>query len=211
MWECYNRLIKPNGAILIFGTEPFSSNLRLSNLVDYRYDWYWNKKRAANFLFMNKQPGKLVETISVFYKKQPIYNPQKIDNPNGVSSRHLYKNPSKISRNVKDLMGSESDRGLSKTDNVNFHGSNYEPGKLLPNNILTYAKPTKRTHPTEKPVELLEYLIKTYTNEGDLVLDTCAGSGSTCVAAKNLKRNFIGFELDKSYYEMAYNRINNAT
>lgn len=209
MWQCYNRIIKDNGVILIFGTEPFSSYLRLSNLEQYRYDWYWNKKRAANFLFMNKQPGKLVETISVFYKQQPTYNPQKIDNPNGTSTRHLYKNPSKISRNVKDLMGSESDRGLDKSENQNFHGSSYEPDKLLPNNILTYAKPTKRIHPTEKPVELLKYLIKTYTNPNDIILDTCCGSASTLIAAQELGRSFIGFEKDKVYYDAAIARMSN--
>lgn len=117
MWQQYNRIAKPSAPILIFGTEPFSSYLRLSNIDDYRYDWYWNKRRAANFLFMNKMPGKIIETISVFYKKQPVYNPQKTVNPKGASTRHLHKNPSKISRNVKDLMGSESDRGLNQSEN----------------------------------------------------------------------------------------------
>lgn len=207
MWQCYNRIIKDNGAILIFGTEPFSSSLRLSNLNMYRYDWYWNKGRAANFLFMNRQPGKIIETISVFYKKQPTYNPQKRINPKGPSKRHLSPNPSKISRNVKDLMGSESDRGLSECENQNFHGKNYEPDKLLPNNILEFTKPTKRLHPTEKPISLLEYLIKTYTNENNVVLDTCAGSASTLVATKNLNRKFIGFETNAEYFQSACDRI----
>lgn len=105
MWEQLQRVRKDNTAILLFGMEPFSSHLRLSNLSEYRYDWYWNKKRAANFLFMNKMPGKIIETISVFYKNQPTYNPQKRINPKGVSTRHLHKNPSKITKNVKDIMG----------------------------------------------------------------------------------------------------------
>lgn len=207
MWEQYNRIAKDTCAILLFGTEPFSSYLRLSNVKQYRYDWIWNKKRAANFLFMNKQPGKINENISVFYKKQPTYHSQKTQNPQGISTRHLYKNPSKISRNMKDLTGSESDRNLSKSTNENFSGKNYEPDKLLANSIITFVKDTKRLHPTQKPIDLLEYLIKTYTNEGDLVLDNCAGSGSTLVAAKNLNRRFIGFEKELQYFNIAKERL----
>lgn len=204
LWENYNRIIKDNGCILLFGVEPFSSFLRCSNLNMYRYDWVWNKLKAANYLFMNSQPGKITENISVFYKKQPMYNPQKIVNPAGTSKRHTYKNPSKISKNAKLIMG----EGYKNNVEDNFFGKDYEPDKLLPTNILTFSRPHKPLHPTQKPVKLLEYLIKTYTKEGDLVLDNCAGSGSTLVAAKNLNRLYIGIEKEKEYYDIAVNRLN---
>lgn len=200
LWLHYNRIIKDNGAILLFGVEPFSSYLRLSNIKNYRYDWYWNKKRAANFLFTNKQPGRIVETISVFYKKQPTYNPQKRENPLGIQTKHLAKNPSKITKNVKSIMG-ETWTETKVSEGNNYFGKNYESDKLLPTTILEFVKPTKRTHPTQKPLELLEYLIKTYSNDGDIILDNCSGSGSTLRAAKNLNRNFIGIELEKVYYD----------
>lgn len=210
LWKAYYRICKENAAIVLFAGEPFASYLRLSNIKDYRYDWYWNKKRAANFLFMNKMPGKIVENICVFYRKLPTYNPQKILNPNGPSTRHLHKNPSKITKNVKDIMG-ESWSESEMNDKQNYHGKNYEPDKLLPNNILTFTKPTKRIHPTEKPVELLEYLIKTYTNENQVILDNCSGSGATAIACLNTKRNFICIEKNEEYYVKSIERVNNAS
>lgn len=185
LWKELHRVCKPNAAMAMFGSEPFSSLMRMSNLKQFRYDWIWKKERAANFLFMNKQPGKIVELVSVFYDKQPKYNPQKRDNLKGVSKRHLSPNPSKISRNVKDVMGDGWKETKGKS---NYSGKTYEPGKLLPNCLL-------------------EYLIKTYTNEGDTVLDPTMGSGSTGVACKNLGRNFIGIEQDEKYFKIAQERI----
>lgn len=208
LWERYNRILKPNGAALLFGNEPFSSHLRLSNLKDYRYDWYWEKDKGANFLFGNKQPIKIIENICVFYKNQPTYNPQKIPNPKGVSKRHLSKNPSKISQNVKDIMG-ESWKETEMDESQNYHGANYEPDKLLPKNLIYQAKDQRnKLHPTQKPVGLLEYFIKTYTNPGDTVLDNCAGSGSTGVACQNLGRHCIMIEKDYNYYQTILDRMN---
>lgn len=206
LWNEYNRITKNNCPIILFGGEPFSSYLRLSNLENYRYDWIWNKKRAANFLFMNKQPGKIVENICVFYKNQPTYNPQKRINPAGPHKGSLYRNPSKITKNVKEIMG-DSWKETEMDDSQNYSGKTYEADKLLPNNILEFVKDTKRLHPTQKPISLLEYLIQTYTNENDLILDNCAGSGSTLVAAKNLNRNFIGIEKEEVYYKIANDRV----
>lgn len=208
LWEQYRRIIKDNGAILLFGTEPFSSRLRISAEDLYRYDWYWKKDKAANFLFGNKMPLKIIETISCFYKSQPTYNPQKTINPKGTSKRHLSKNPSKISHHVKSIMG-DSWRETEMDSTQNYHGANYEPDKLLPTTLIYYAKDQRgKIHPTQKPTGLLEYLIKTYTNENDLVLDNCSGSGSTLLAAINTKRRYIGIESNLHYYQSSLDRIN---
>ncbi len=206
LWAQYNRVIKSGGAVLLFGQEPFSSNLRISNLVNFRYDWYWQKDKAANFLFGNKMPLKNIEIISCFYDKQPIYNPQKTINPNGPSKRHLSPNPSKISKNVKDIMGNWKETEMDATEN--YHGKNYEPDKLLPKQCIYFAKEQRgKVHPTQKPVLLLEYLIKTYSNEGNLILDNCAGSGTTGLAAKNLNRNFILIEKEEKYFNIINERL----
>jgi len=208
MWEQLKRIIKPNGAIVMFGGEPFSSFLRVSNVKDYRYDWVWEKDKGANWMFANKQPLKVQENILVFYGKQPTYNPQKTINPNGESKRHLLKNPSKISKNVKDVMGSAW-KETEMDDSDNYHGKNYDPKMLLPRSIQKFSREAKgKVHPTQKPVLLMEYLIKTYTNEGDTVLDFTMGSGTTGVACKTLNRHFIGIELDPDYFKIAENRIN---
>ena len=199
MWNCLHKLIKENGAIVLFGSEPFSSSLRMSNLKEYRYDWVWKKNKASNFLFSNKQPLKCIELVSVFYKRQPTYNPQKIINPKGKSKRHLGKmcDTNKISL---DLMNNRPKMKYSK---------NYEPDKLLPKQIIEFNVENKKLHPTQKPIDLCEYLIKTYTNEGDIILDFTMGSGSTGVACKKLNRNFIGIELDEHYFKIAKERIEN--
>jgi len=207
LWEQYNRIVKPNACIALFGNEPFSSSLRLSNLPAYRYDWHWEKDKAANFLFGNKQPLKNIEIISIFYQSQPTYNPQKTINPAGISKRHLSKNPSKISNNVKDIMG-ESWKETVMDESQNYHGKNYEPDKLLPKQLIYFARDQRnKIHPTQKPIALMEYLIKTYTNEGETVLDNCMGSGTTGVACKKTNRNFIGIEILPKYFEIAKKRI----
>lgn len=209
LWEQYKRVIKDRGAIVLFGTEPFSSYLRMSNIDLYKYDWYWEKDKAANWMFGNKMPLKTFETISVFYKNQPTYNPQKILNPAGASTRHLYKNPAKITANVKAVMGD----GWKETEmdaTENYHGKNYEPDKLLPRQSIYFSREQRgKVHPTQKPVALFEYLIKTYTNEGDIVLDNVAGSGTTGVACINTNRNYILIENDESYCKIIDNRLYN--
>jgi len=209
LWTLYNKIIKPIGAILLFGNEPFSSSLRLSNLTNYKYDWYWQKDKGANFLFGNKMPLKVIEVISVFYSLQPTYNPQKEINPKGISKQHIYKNPSKITKNVRDVMG-DLWKETKMDETQNYHGKNYEPDKLLPKQLIYFPREQRnKVHPTQKPVALCSYLIKTYTNENDLVLDNCMGSGTTGVACKLLNRRFIGIEISSDYIEIAKNRIEN--
>lgn len=202
MWEQLKRVTKKNGAIVLFGSEPFSSTLRLSNLIDYKYDWYWNKNHGANFAQANKRPLNVVEIVSVFYQKPPTYNSQKIDNPKGEEKRHQY-NPS---RQKEVFVGQ-----VAMANEYAKKGVNYEPNKLLARSIITFGREHKPVHPTQKPVALMEYLIKTYTNEGETVLDFTMGSGTTGVACKNLNRNFIGIEMDATYFEIAKKRIEELT
>lgn len=199
LWEQYNRIIKDNGAIILFGQEPFSSYMRISNISNYRYDLVWEKESFTNFFQVKRRFGKATEMISVFYKKQPIFNPQ------------MYRHEGKP---VSNKYSEKSKRFKSiTTANSNGNLSLYEykdNGLRYPKDILKFNRVNKHNvlHPTQKPVELLEYLIKTYTNEGMLVLDNCMGSGSTGVACKNLNRNFIGIEKDENYFNIAKNRIN---
>lgn len=207
LWEQYNRIARPSSCIALFGNEPFSSALRLSNLPAYRYDWYWQKDKAANFLFGNKMPLKVIEVISVFYSALPTYNPQKETNPKGISKRHLSPNPSKISKHVKEVMGG-SWKETEMDETQNYHGKNYEADKLLPKQLIYFSREQRgKVHPTQKPVALMEYLIKTYTNPGDTVLDNCMGSGTTGVAAVRNGRFFLGMELDEGYFKIAQDRI----
>ena len=200
LWEQYKRIIKDNGAIVLFGSQPFTSALVMSNPKWFRYEWIWENNRAPNFVFGNKQPLKKHENVVVFYSKQPTYNPQKIKNPKGEEKRHLYK--SSATKSGKEVN--------TATPEYASKGSNYEADMLLPKSVFYFKKPQKPLHPTQKSIECLEYLIKTYTNEGETVLDNTCGSGSTCVAAINTNRNFIGFELDKYYFEIAQKRIQDA-
>lgn len=207
LWVHYKRIIKDRGVILLCGQEPFSSYLRTSGIDLYKYDWYWEKDKGANFLFGNKQPLKNIEIISCFYKQQPIYNPQKVANPKGTSKRHLSPNPIKFSSNVKEIMGDSwkaPDMGIAQ----NCYSKTYEPDKLLPKQLIYFAREQRnKLHPTQKPVALFEYLIKTYTNEGDLVLDNCAGSFTTAVASDNTKRNWVCIEKEAKYCEIGRKRI----
>ena len=192
LWEQYKRIIKDNGAIVLFGTEPFSSLLRISNIKEYRYDIIWEKSRFTNFLFVKKQFGKIHENISVFYRKQPTYNPQ-------MESGEPYFRKATGKPKTKDLM----DKPAIDNGKINESGERYPKSiQRFPfHNVGNY-------HPTQKPVALFEYLIKTYTNEGETVLDNCMGSGTTAVACINTNRNYIGFELSEEYCEIAEKRIN---
>lgn len=187
LWEQYNRIIKDNGAIVLFGNEPFSSQLRLSNLKNYKYDWVWDKKRGSNFATVKIRPFNSFENIMVFYKKQPTYNPQ------------MWKSTPYTCK--QGYVGEAKQTGLYRDDVITVNN-----GDRYPLTILSFSKETG-LHPTQKPVALLEYLIKTYTNEGDTVLDNCMGSGSTGVACKNTNREFIGMELDEKYFNVACERI----
>tara|TARA_R110000851_G_scaffold35046_1_gene92535 strand:- start:65 stop:784 length:720 start_codon:yes stop_codon:yes gene_type:complete len=192
MWEQLNRIIKPNGAIVLFGSEPFSSALRMSNAKNFKYDWYWEKTSATNHLNAKKQPLRLYEIISVFYKKQPTYNPQGL--VKGVFKNSRPSKSKKVEGNK--VYRQEKEYGYSQYGNY-------------PKNKLYFSNPNnKNLHPTQKPLQLMEYLIKTYTNKNETVLDFTMGSGSTGVAAKNLNRNFIGIEQDEKYFNIAKDRIN---
>ena len=190
MWQKLNKLIKDNGAIVLFGSEPFSSALRMSNIKNYRYDWVWEKEQGLGNLNAKKRPLVKTENISIFYKKQPKYNPQMTQGKPYTIKRN---------KNNSEFLGKNGTKDGYITENN---------GERYPVNILKYQRPLKnRVHPTQKPVALMEYLIKTYTNENELVLDFTMGSGTTGVACKSLNRNFIGIELDEGYYNIAKERI----
>ena len=192
LWEQYNRIIKDNGAIVLFGSEPFSSKLRLSNIKNYKYDWKWLKTKPSGHLNSKKQPLRSYEDIIVFYKKQCIYNPQNLTYGEFDNNRKWRNGKEKC-----EVFGKEKNFGVSNA-------------KGYPKNLLSYSNPNNNLlHPTQKPVALLEYLIKTYTKENETVLDNCMGSGSTGVACVNTNRKFIGIELDENYYNIAKERINN--
>lgn len=190
LWEQYKRIIKCNGAIVLFGSEPFSTELRHSNLKMYKYDWIWVKEQGVGFQLVKYRPLIKHENISVFCKRTPKYVPQmtKLDIPQRVR-RKAGSNGKSDSSPLK-----YSDERIS------------EYTERFPVNILEFKR-DRGLHPTQKPVALLEYLIKTYTNEGEVVLDNCMGSGSTGVACVNTGRRFIGMELDQKYFDIALKRI----
>ena len=196
LWEQYNRVIKDNGAIVLFGSEPFSSYLRMSNIKNYKYDWIWIKSKATGHLNAKKQPLRKCENIHIFYGKQCLYNPQGLIKKDKLTI-------SKGNRGKKGAGSSGECYGYACKD-ILQEFENY------PLNTIEFNVEMKPLHPTQKPVALLEYLIKTYTKEGDIVLDNCMGSGSTGVACVNTNRGFIGIELDENYFEIAEKRIENA-
>ena len=188
MWEQLNRIIKPNGAICLFGSEPFSSALRMSNIKNYRYDWIWDKKQSGNPFLAKKQPLKTFEIISVFSKKSHNYNPQMRDGK------------------MRTKGGAKKSNLFNVNQNYKVKNDKYYPIAIL-TDFSNAGSRGKTVHPTQKPVPLLEYIIRTYTNEGETVLDFTMGSGSTGVACVNTGRNFIGIELDKGYFDIAQKRI----
>lgn len=203
MWEQLERVTKESAAVCLFANEPFASKQRLSNLKNYRYDWVWQKDKASNFLFANKQPAKVTEYCSVFYTRQPKYYSQKTVNPKGPSRRHLSK-ASPQSAGAKELMHNMPAFG----GGLGTAGKTYEPDKLLGKNLVYFAREQKnKFHPTQKPVALLEHLIRAYTDPGETVLDFTMGSGSTGVACMNTVRKFIGIEKDEKYFGIAKKRI----
>jgi len=200
LWEQYNRISKnEHTPILLFGNEPFSSLLRISNIINFRYDWIIEKTHVTGFLNANKMPMKSHEIISVFYKKLPVYSPQK-----------TFGHPRRIS--TAEHKEKTKSGGKSDVYHIQHNFTDYDSTERFPRDVLKFKwdKQLSGLHPTQKPVSLLEYMIKTYTNEGDLVLDNTMGSGSTGVACKNTNRRFIGIENNLEYFEIAKARIDNA-
>jgi site-specific DNA-methyltransferase (adenine-specific) len=204
LWAQYNRIIKDDGAIVLFGKEPFSSLLRMSNLSIFKYDWIWKKDTKSNFPQAGFQPLNNIEIISVFSKAYARafpkndtkhismkYNPQMVD-----GKEYTIPKESKTTQ----IFGANHKNGK-------YQHKQKDTSKRFPFNTLEFKTDKDKFHPTQKPVALLEYLIKTYTNEEDLILDNCAGSGSTLVAAKNLNRQFIGIEKEKEYYDICLERL----
>ena len=191
MWERLNKLIKPNGAIVLFGSEPFSSALRMSNIKHYKYDWVWNKKKAGNIFLAKQQPMKIHENILIFNGTKETYNAQMVKRDKIKKSKNY---------GTGEAMG-----GDKKREETTYTYTHKNPTSILE---ISNANQKGKQHPTQKPVALMEYLIKTYTNEGETVLDFTMGSGSTGVACKNLNRDFIGIELDENYFNIAQERIN---
>ena len=197
LWEQYKRIIKDNGAIVLTASQPFTSALVMSNVKMFRYAWVWEKDKGANFLQANFQPLKTHEDVLVFAYGKTKYNPIKTINPRKQSET-----------NSLQKSQARKDAGL----NVKYFksSSSYEKDKLLPRSVQYFSRdiPIGGTlHPTQKPVALFEYLIKTYTNEGDLILDNCAGSGTTGIAARNLNRNYILIEKEQEYVDIIHKRL----
>lgn len=188
LWNQYERIIKENGAILLLAQTPFDKVLGASYIKWLKYEWIWEKDNSTGFLNANKMPLKKTENILVFYKNLPTYNPQKT-----------------VGKPYKCKQGSGSSNwNYDQTQGGYVTANN---GERFPTNLIKFNRDRDRFHPTQKPVALLEYLIKTYTNPGEVVLDNCMGSGSTCVAAVNTGRHYIGFELDPTYFDIACKRL----
>lgn len=224
MWKQYNRVIKDNGSIVLFGSNPFTSKLINSNINNFKHSYVWEKQKASNFMQASYAPLKYHEDIIVFSKNSNYtYNPQKYsvleesDIEEGFSNKGI--------EYIKEIIENKTIFNFGKVDrrkNINNPKTNKEHlggsvtrtrsadnGTRYPKSILRFNRGVNdNVHPTQKPVELLEYLIKTYTNEGDVVLDSTMGSGSTCIAAKNTNRKYIGIELDEEYFKIAKERVN---
>lgn len=186
LWKEYTRIVKNNGAIVLFGNQPFTSLLITSNIQLFRYTMVWSKNKFSDFLNANKKPMKIHEDIIIFYKKQPVYNIQ-----------YNYSTPY-VRWNKQDA--------IDKQTNYNKYGETIttnEDGKRLPTTVLQFNRVERPIHPTQKPTDLLEWIIKTYSNEGDIVLDSCMGVGTTGIACKNTKRKFIGIEIEPEYFHLA--------
>lgn len=191
MWLRLNKLIKPNGAIVLFGSEPFSSALRVSNIKNYKYDWVWNKKQGSNQLNAKRQPLKIHELIHIF-------------SSSGTANYFPVMRKGKFRKKGGSKVQSE----IVGDSIIGYHTFNddYYPVSIL--DEYSNANRNNRVHPTQKPVALMEYLIKTYTNENEVVLDFTMGSFTTAIACLNTKRDFIGIELDEKYFEVGTKRVN---
>lgn len=188
LWEQYNRVIKDNGAIVLTAAQPFESLLITSNPKMFKYDLIWKKTHAKGHLNAKRMPLRGHESILIFYKKPPVYNP--------IMRKGKYR--------FKGSKGQESGRCYGESKGYSAWNDEYYPTSVIE---ISNANQRNKIHPTQKPVELFEYLIKTYTNEGETILDNCMGSGTTAIAAINTNRNYIGFELDEEYYNKSLDRI----
>lgn len=194
LWEQYKRIIKDNGAIVLFAKQPFASDLISSNRDMFRYELIWEKTRTGNNMQVKKQPSAIHENIEVFYKKQPTYNEIKFKvDEKYIDKRKSIRDSFYKSEHYKGVMKRKADDGMR------------HPQSILPFNSVWH----KDMHPTQKPVDLIQYLIRTYSNEGDTILDNCMGSGTTAIAAIREKRNFIGFEKSEEYWRKSMERIRN--
>jgi len=201
LWEQYKRIIKDNGAIVLTASQPFTSALVMSNIKMFKYEWIWIKNRITGFANAKKQPLRNYEDILVFSKERTNYFPQDLVRIDKKCKNGKSVGGESLRTNIDDSKNKGSLRTEGKEYIQEFTG--------YPKQTLTNIKEdTNKLHPTQKPVALFEYFIKTYTNEGDLVLDNCMGSGTTGVACKNINRNFIGIELDPEYFKIAEKRIN---
>lgn len=194
LWANYNKIIKDNGVICLFAVEPFRSRLIASNWDMFKYDLIWQKNKTTGFLNAKKMPLRQHESILIFYKKPPTYNPQKTTGHKAVNSFTHHEG-------AATLIYGETKVGVKGGGQTDRYPTSILPFKVVNNH------PSCRWHSAQKPIDLLEYLIKTYSNEGDLVLDNCAGSGSTLLAAKNLNRQFIGIEKNQEYYDICLERL----
>lgn len=192
LWEQYHRIIKDNGAIVLFAIQPFTTKLINSNMKYFRYCWYWKKNNKTGGVYSKVQPMRCIEDICVFYKHKPTYNPQGL------------KKLEKPIINYSNAKTSKIHKWHGKPFTIQKY-TNYPVHLLEFKGVNTSGK--KQLHPTQKPLALCEYLIKTYTNEGDTVLDSCSGSGTTLIAAKNTGRNYIGFETDENYYKISLREL----
>ena len=203
LWEEYERIIKPNGVICLFGTQPFTSQLICSNIKLFRYLWLWKKETPTGFLNANYKPLNAIEEIAVFSKakvgslsKNPIpYHPPTLKAVDKVKTN-------KVGNTWRSTMGYKSEN-----NQLNSGAEYVQKFTNYPTTILEYAREKEQIHPTQKPTDLLEFLIETYTNENDVVLDNCMGSGSTGVACINTNRRFIGIEKERYFYEIAHSRL----
>lgn len=199
LWKEYHRIVKNNAPIILFAQQPFTSMLVMSNLKEYRHQWVWNKEIAGAFALAKIRPMSITEDILIFGKNKVNYYPI-MENAEEKNIRPINK-------------GSSVSEAVPICSKIAKSDKNYNPKKRYPKNLISYSKynaecnQLNRLHPTQKPVALLEYLIKTYSNEGDLILDNCSGSGSLAVAAYNTRRNFICIEKDKDYYEESVKRL----
>ena len=205
LWEQYERIIKDNGCIALFGSEPFSSYLRTSNIKLYKYDWIWEKGRASGFVHAKNKPLKAHEIISIFSKGTTVHKTQSKNRmhyePIMSEGKPYIKKITQVNTGKLNHIPSES--------NLSFVGTvNDNEGSRYPRSVLKFSMHNVgNIHPTQKPVALFEYLINTYTNENDLVLDNCMGSFTTAVACENTGRNYVGFENDSKYYELGMKRL----
>lgn len=195
MWEQLKRVTKKNGAIVMTASQPFTSTLVMSNVQMFKYCWVWHKDKPTNFALANRQPMKYHEDVCVFYSKQPTYNKQMQIREGSGKQRFKYK--------------TDNSNRKSEHSNLSQGPKFYDPDLKNPSTVQRFSTGRRQdlVHPTQKPVALMEYLIKTYTNEGETVLDFTMGSGTTGVAAKSLNRSFIGIEMDETYFNIAKERI----